>query len=538
MPVKILPFFFIFCSLFSFAQKEGNSDANKKMSSYWNSMERILFSELPSDTTIAIGCHQLDSAIFYFYDYIKIAKNELPPAVFKTKAVYYLLELQTRFRDIYLRNPDANFCYKAKNYAVLNTAMKLDPENIMVKNNLLLFNSEIQRLEHNKTIEILKGFERENHLQQDSLRQKADMLKAQLDEIFFQKKLLQAHETKLKSQKEELFLNETKINQQRTTLLAQLSKIQNQYLIISLSVVAVLLIALVLIIVTRSLRITRKQKQIIELQKNEVTRQKEIVDIHQKEVIDSINYAKRIQDALLKEQEHVSLHLPEHFIFFKPKDIVSGDFYWSFEKENYWYLAAADCTGHGVPGGFLTMLGTVFLNEINATHELLTPAEILNKLRARFIKELGQTGVYGNSNDGMDISLCRVEFNRTKDRHIGGVKLQWAGANSPIYLIRNSIFEEIKANKQPIGYVDKQEPFTNHLLELNKGDIIILSSDGYADQFNPQEKKLKKKVVKEILLSIQDQSLAEQKKYLEKFHNDWKGDAKQTDDICIVGVRI
>jgi len=538
MRIKILLLLLVINSFWSFAQNEASAEANEKMTAYWNSMERILFSELPSDTTATIDCHKLDSAIFYFYDYIKIAKNVLAPPVFRTKAVYYLLELQTRFRDIYLRNPEANFCYKAKNFTVLNTALKLDPGNMMVKNNLLLFNSEIQRLEHNKTMAMLKDFELENKLQQDSLRQKAGLLKSQEKEIFSQKGLLLEHEAKLKNQKEELFLNEMKIYRQKATLLAQLSKIQNQYIIIALSIVALLLIALVLTVTVRSLRVTRKQKQIIELQKNEVTRQKEIVDVHQKEVIDSINYAKRIQDALLKEQEHVSLHLPEHFVLFKPKDIVSGDFYWSLEKDNYWYVAAADCTGHGVPGGFLTMLGTVFLNEINATHELLTPAEILDKLRDRFIKELGQTGAFGNNNDGMDISICRFEFDRSGTNTTGNVKMQWAGANSPIYLIKQRMLEEIKADKQPIGYVDNQEPFTNHAFQLTKGDTVIISSDGYADQFSPDDKKMKRKIMKEKLLAFQDKPLNEQKQLLEKFHNDWKGEAKQTDDICVIGIRI
>lgn len=537
MPSKFLSFLFVLSSVISFSQKDVNPAVTQKMTTYWNSMERILFSELPADTTIAIGCHQLDSAIFYFYDYIKIAKNILPPVVFKTKTVYYLLELQTRFRDIYLRNPEANACYKDKNYSILNTALKLDPDNMMVKNNLLIFNSDIQRLEHNKTMKMLEDVEHQNLSQQDSLRQKADRLALQQAEITHQKMMLLAHEIMLNRQKEELMYNEKKIQQQKTTLMEQFSKIESQTIIISMSVVGVLLIALVLIIVIRWLRITRKQKQIIELQKNEVMHQKEIVDLHQKEIIDSINYAKRIQDALLKEQEHVSMHLPEHFILFKPKDIVSGDFYWSFEKEHYWYIAAADCTGHGVPGGFLTMLGTVFLNEINATNEVLQPAEILNRLRERFIKELGQTGVYGHSNDGMDISLCRFELNRKDNDYSNGVKMQWAGANNPVYLIRKSGLEEIKANKQPIAYVDKQEPFTNHSLFLDKGDTIILSSDGFADQFNSNKVKLKKKVVKEILWSIKDKSLSEQKTYLENFHREWKGDEHQTDDICMVGIR-
>ncbi len=532
--------FLIFGFLSASAQPEASPEVNARLTAYWNSMERILFSPLPADTMAAVDCHQLDSATFYFYDYIKIAKNVLPPLVFKTKAVYYLLELQTRFRDIYLRNPRANFCYKEKNYTLLNIAAKLDPGNMMIKNNLLLFNSEIQRLEHNQTVELLKGVELENARQQDSLRRKAELLNLQESQLKDQNDALSVQETKLKNQEWELIFNEKKILQQRKTLSIQVSKIQNQYVIISLFLVVVLLLVLVLVlsVVGRSLRITRRQKNIIELQKNEVYRQKEIVDSHQKEIIDSIRYAKRIQNAMLKEQEHVSLHLPEHFVLFKPKDIVSGDFYWSMEKDDFWYLAEADCTGHGVPGGFLTMIGTAFLNEINATKEVLSPAEILDRLRARFIKELGQKGVYGESNDGMDISLCRFDRSKVISQWSGEITLQWAGANSPLFLLKADEFLEIGANKQPIGYVDNPEPFANHSFVLKKGDIVIISSDGYADQFGQNNKKLKKKVFKELLYSIREQPMHDQKRHLEKFHADWKGDLFQTDDICVIGIRI
>ena len=167
----------------------------------------------------------------------------------------------------------------------------------------------------------------------------------------------------------------------------------------------------------------------------------------------------------MKSEEHQSEHLPEHFIYFKPKDIVSGDFYWALEKENHLYLAAGDCTGHGVPGALLTMLGNSFLNEINAVDVLLSPAEILNKLREKIILELNQTGKDGESFDGMDISL--IQLNLTTNT------LQWAGANNPLYLIKNEILEEIKPDKQPIGYNYKMSSFSNHTIEMKKGDYAV-----------------------------------------------------------------
>ncbi|MDQ3190132.1 MAG: tetratricopeptide repeat protein [Bacteroidota bacterium] len=298
-------------------------------------------------------------------------------------------------------------------------------------------------------------------------------------------------------------------------------------------------------------RITRKQNIYIEAQKKEVEIQKQIVETahhsleeKNKEVIDSINYAKRIQDALLKSEEHESKHLPEHFIFYKPKDIVSGDFYWSLEKDNHLYLAAADCTGHGVPGAFLTLLGTSFLNEINAHDKLLTPSQILDELRNRFIKELNQTGAEGESKDGMDISLVRINlknFETTSDQNNpkDELELQFAGANNPLYLIKGKEFHEIKGDKQPIGYHNVMKPFTNHIIQLKNKDNFYIFTDGFPDQFGgPKGKKLMYKMMKEILNSICHKSMEEQKMTLNNSFNNWKGDLEQVDDVCVIGVRV
>ena len=184
-----------------------------------------------------------------------------------------------------------------------------------------------------------------------------------------------------------------------------------------------------------------------------------------KDITDSINYAIRIQRALLKEEEYVSKHLPEHFILFKPKDIVSGDFYWGIEKEEYFYMAAVDCTGHGVPGGFMSMLGLAFLNELTAGSAILTPAEILDKLRDKILKEFKQTGTESETKDGMDISLMRMNL---KTREI-----EWSGANNPLY-ITNDELKEIPPDKQPIGYYPLMKPFTNHIINAEKGSVLYL----------------------------------------------------------------
>jgi tetratricopeptide (TPR) repeat protein len=282
----------------------------------------------------------------------------------------------------------------------------------------------------------------------------------------------------------------------------------------------------------------RKQKQTIEAQKQETEIQKKIIEEKSKSVLDSIHYAKRIQNSLLGKETYKNTHLPEHFVIYKPKDIVSGDFYWNIEKQGYWYLAVADCTGHGVPGGFMSMLGIAFLNEITATTELLTPSQILDLLRAKIVKELGQ-GENNQSKDGMDISLIRYNI-QTRE-------LQWAGANTPLYIIQTHplpeeegvSLSEIKADKQPIGYYLTMKPFTNHTLQLETGSRFYLFTDGYADQFGGiKGKKFMYKNLKNLLLSTHIKTLPEQKEILNNTFDTWKDGLDQVDDVCIVGVSV
>lgn len=274
----------------------------------------------------------------------------------------------------------------------------------------------------------------------------------------------------------------------------------------------------------------------IELQKayDQIRHQSRLLEERNNEIMESIRYAKRIQEAVLVEKKHVSSHLPEHFIYFRPKDIVSGDFYWAQEKEGFLYVAAADCTGHGVPGGFLTMLGIAFLNEILSQKSLLTPAQILGELRDKFIKELR---LQDSSNDGMDISLVRLEYHQENESN----ELLWAGANNPLWVVSNEgkKFIELKADKQPIGKSDVQKPFTDTSLQLRKGDLVYLFSDGYHDQFGGENgKKLKKSGFKELILSLSKLSINEQNKSLDQHYENWKGNTDQVDDICVIGLRI
>ena len=322
----------------------------------------------------------------------------------------------------------------------------------------------------------------------------------------------------------------TKAEQYKKDAAAAAEKNKQNFVLVLVSCVLIL-VFLFAGYVFRSLRITRKQKQIIEIKNKETENQKKIIEEKNKDITDSIHYAKRIQNALLRDEEHTSMHLPEHFIMFLPKDIVSGDFYWGAEKQGYWYFAVVDCTGHGVPGAVMSMLGISFLNDIISPEQLLNPAEILNRLRNRVVKELRQTGESGGSKDGMDISLCRLDL-RTN-------MLQWAGANNSLNLIQNGQVRIVKADKQPIGYHPNSHLFTNHEIPLQKGDSIYIYSDGYADQFGgPKGKKLKYKQLDNLIICNYQLSMKDQKELLKKHFAEWKGVLEQVDDVCVFGVKV
>lgn len=297
------------------------------------------------------------------------------------------------------------------------------------------------------------------------------------------------------------------------------------------------IIAIVAIVIYRALRISRKRKAAIE-------DQKEIIEKKNLEILSSIRYASRIQNALLKEEESVTPELPNHFIFFRPRDIVSGDFYWSVKQDEQWYLAVADCTGHGVPGAFLTMLGTAYLNEILGTDIQTTPDIILNELREKIVNQLSQSENVDDSKDGMDISLISINLKT--------LEAEWAGANNPIYIVRKKQDEsddimtigdqsllEIKGDKQPIGFHSRQQPFTSHKYQFQKGDSFYLISDGFADQFGgPRNKKYRYRPLKELILKSSSGKIEEQKKIFSEEFDNWKGDNDQLDDVCLIGVKL
>ena len=301
----------------------------------------------------------------------------------------------------------------------------------------------------------------------------------------------------------------------------------------------IFLFALILIIIfiayqriKKANLIIENQKMEVELKNEEITLQKELVDEKQKEIIDSINYAKRIQQAVLTGEDVWTKISKDYFILFKPKDIVSGDFYWAYNTpNNRSVFVLADCTGHGVPGGFMSMLGNSFLNEIVVENKIFKANEILNKLRSKIIHALEQKGGT-QQKDGMDMSLC--VWNKLDNT------LEFAGANNPLWLLRGKELVEYKADKMPIGlYLETELPFTSITIQLQPDDIIYLSTDGYADQFGgPKGKKFKYKALIETLIKNSALPMAEQKNILDSTFNEWMHRHEQVDDVSLIGVRI
>ncbi|HRG58982.1 MAG TPA: SpoIIE family protein phosphatase [Bacteroidia bacterium] len=268
-----------------------------------------------------------------------------------------------------------------------------------------------------------------------------------------------------------------------------------------------------------------KEKERINILKQEIERK------HQ-EILDSVTYAQRIQEAILPSRSDIDLYIPLNFVLFKPRDIVSGDFYWFAQKGEENILACVDCTGHGVPGAFMSMIGNTLLNQIVNERNIIHPNLILNELNKEITTSLKQDTEGSDSRDGMDISILKLNLNAHK--------LEFAGANRPLYFVRDGELIETKANKVAIGghMQEEEKNFTNHEFQLHKGDTIYLSSDGFADQFSPADKKLMTKRFKEILLSIQHLSMAEQEQFLAQYIDEWRGSMEQTDDILVIGVRV
>jgi serine phosphatase RsbU (regulator of sigma subunit) len=346
-------------------------------------------------------------------------------------------------------------------------------------------------------------------------------------------------EAKYKNKEKETELHELKLIQKYKEKENADKMKKKNYFIFIVSFFGLLLLFIAFLLFKRS----KEKQQIAEAiaKKNSaIEEQKIIIDKafaelteKSKDILDSIKYAKRIQSALLPTTKYVSETLSQtntdYFILFKPKDIVSGDFYWMIKRNDDLFYITADCTGHGVPGAFMSMLSINLLNQIVVEQNTDTTSQIFNKLREMIIKSLKTDDLY--SKDGLDAIACKLSFS--------DLTLEYTAANNPIYLIRNNELEVLASQKSPIGYSEFAEPFISEVIQLQKGDCLYTITDGFADQFGGEKgKKFKYKQLKDLLLEIHHLPMKEQHDKLISAFESWKGELEQVDDVCIIGMRV
>ena len=389
------------------------------------------------------------------------------------------------------------------------------------------------------------------------LNSQSSQISMQRGEISFHKKTILVQQNEVQIQKDTLAIQKQKIAIQRSRMNEQLQKIsaqedrikvqvatlEKQKLVLYFVLFALLLVSFLGYYIYRGYKIKKEanvkleeknrtisqQKDEIEQQRDLAAAQRDQIAYQKKHITDSIMYAKRIQAALMPSLELFSEKL-EHFVLYKPLAIVSGDFYWVSSNGSKQVLICADCTGHGVPGAFMSMLGVTMLNEIVNGKHVVMPDQIIENLRQGVIKSLKQVVDECAVKDGMDIAVCLVDF----DENI----LWYSGANSPLYLIREGELIHYRPDKMPVSIHYKMQPFTLNKIDLKKGDVFYMFSDGYADQFGgPKEKKFMSVHLKETLVAIAGMTMLQQGERLNEIFEEWRGNNPQVDDVTIIGVR-
>ncbi|MBL7912380.1 MAG: SpoIIE family protein phosphatase [Bacteroidia bacterium] len=306
-----------------------------------------------------------------------------------------------------------------------------------------------------------------------------------------------------------------------------------QQITIFLIGIILLIVAIVAFVLIRQNR--QKNKINLELgEKNSIIEEKnKLVEAQHKDITDSIKYAERIQHAILPPDKFVKSILPNSFVYFEPKDILSGDFYWIEETATHIFIAVADCTGHGVPGALISIINYNLLNKAVLEKNLNDPADILNAVNGWLTQALHQSFNEDTVKDGMDVTLLAINKKQKE--------VMFAGAMNPIYVVSEKVLTEFKGNKFPVGAFieDKPQIFSSQKIALKENDIVYLFTDGFADQFGGTDgKKLKYKYMKDILVSASNLAVAQQKDLVRKAFLDWKGDYEQVDDVCLIGVKV
>ena len=330
-------------------------------------------------------------------------------------------------------------------------------------------------------------------------------------------KIVDERTSEIKQQKESIELKNAELELQREEILTQRDAIEAKNATLERQKAEIL-----------------SQKDELEVQKNIAMQQRDEIAHHEQEIMDSIYYAKRIQTAIMPTMDTISAVLPEYFILFRPRDIVSGDFYYFKHVNHYAVMVAADCTGHGVPGAFMSMLGSAYINEIVVnSQDGISSGRMLDLLRSSVIESLKQTGKVDEAKDGMDIAVCILDLDT---RH-----LQFSGAFNPMFLVRDGVLEEYRADRMPIGIFDLVNVgFTTYDVDAQPGDIVYIFSDGYASQFGGKNgKKFMSSRFKKLLEDVSAESMPRQKELLEDKIDAWMGtEYNQVDDILVIGFKI
>jgi serine phosphatase RsbU (regulator of sigma subunit) len=379
--------------------------------------------------------------------------------------------------------------------------------------------------------------------QQGEISIQKQTIVVQQNEVQVQKDTLERQKGKITIQLARIDEQLKRITEQDSKIKVQLEAIEKQKLVLYFVLLALLLVSFLGYYIYRGYKIKKEanikleeKNRTISMQKDEIEKQRDLaaaqrdqIGYQKRHIEDSIMYAKRIQTALIPSLELFSDKL-EHFVLYKPLAIVSGDFYWVSAQSNPQVIISADCTGHGVPGAFMSMLGVTLLNEIINGKHILMPDQIIEILRQGIIKSLKQVAEEDSIKDGMDIAVCVVDF----DKNI----LWYAGANSPLYLVRGGELTHYRPDKMPVAIHYRMEPFTLHKIDLQKGDAFYIFSDGFSDQFGgPKQKKFMSMQLRETLVSMAGIPMLQQGEKLNEIFEEWRGDSPQIDDVTLIGVR-
>jgi len=401
----------------------------------------------------------------------------------------------------------------------------------------------IKEVTLNEKQKILDNQFRQINRQQGEITSQKQVILVQQQEVQVQKDTLDRQKAKINIQLGLISEQISKINEQENKIKVQLATLEKQKLILYFVLLALLLVSFLGYYIYRSYKIKKEanirleeKNRTISMQKDEIAQQRDLaaaqrdqIAYQKKHITDSIMYAKRIQTALIPSLELFSDKL-EHFVLYKPLAIVSGDFYWVSSQDHKQVIISADCTGHGVPGAFMSMLGVTLLNEIVNGKHILMPDQIIENLRQGVIKSLNQVADEESVKDGMDMAVCVVDFSENI--------LWFSGANCPLYLVRKGELIHYRADKMPASIHYRMQPFALHKIELKKGDAFYIFSDGYADQFGgPSEKKFMSMKLKETLVEMADQPMLKQGEELSNIFEEWRGDNPQVDDVTLIGVR-